>query len=70
MISTHWKSAYDIAGKSLTEAELTGLQHDAATVFSVVEAVKDSYRDRDENMWKYTKKSEEVVVLRDRFDRI
>ncbi|KAF8242724.1 hypothetical protein K440DRAFT_564475, partial [Wilcoxina mikolae CBS 423.85] len=40
------------------------------TISSVLDAAKVVREDRDDSKWRYTKKNGEVVILRDRFDKI
>jgi hypothetical protein len=40
------------------------------TVYSVLDAANKAQAERDESKWRYTKTNGEVIVLRDRFDKI
>jgi hypothetical protein len=71
--SKQWKMAYEIAITKLNENERTQVDCDrlsSYTVQSVLEEADKARAERDENKWRYTKKDGEVVVLRDRFDKI
>ncbi|KAI5793479.1 hypothetical protein FPQ18DRAFT_332387 [Pyronema domesticum] len=68
-----WKKALEIATEKLADEERLELETDLAsecTVISVLKAAEDARKDRDESKWRYTKKNGEVVILRERFDRI
>ena len=59
--------------EKLDEEERKELESDMAsrfTVFSVLDEAEKARNDRDENKWRYTNKKGEVVILRDRFDKI
>jgi len=40
------------------------------SIFSVLEEADSARKDRDEKKWRYTKTNGEVVIVRDRFDKI
>jgi hypothetical protein len=65
--------AYEIAITKLNENERTQVDYDSLssyTIHSVLEEADKARAERDESKWRYTKKDGEVIVLRDRFDRI
>jgi hypothetical protein len=65
--------AYEIAINKLNKNEKSQVDCDklsSCTVQSVLEEAGKARAERDENKWRYTKKDGEVVILRDRFDRI
>jgi hypothetical protein len=65
--------AYDIAISKLNETEKSQINSDIVscyTVYSVLDAANKARADRDENKWRYTNKNGQVVILRDRFDKI
>jgi hypothetical protein len=73
MIRKQWKMAYEIAITKLNETEKSQVDIDrlsSCTVQSVLEEADTARVERDETKWRYTKKDGEVVVLRDRFDKI
>jgi hypothetical protein len=72
VVRQQWKNAYEIAIKSLTEDEKNQLSEEvtSCTVSSVLDAAKVLREDRDDSKWRYTKKNGDVVILRDRFDKI
>ncbi|CAG8639813.1 11711_t:CDS:10, partial [Acaulospora colombiana] len=68
-----WKMAYEIAIGALNENERSQINPDTiscTTVYSVLDAANKARADRDESKWRYTKNDGEVVILRDRFDKI
>jgi hypothetical protein len=65
--------AYEIAITKLNENERSQVDSDrlsSCTVHSVLKEADKARAERDESKWRYTKKDGEVVVLRDRFDKI
>jgi hypothetical protein len=42
----------------------------SCSVYSVLDAANKARADRDESKWRYTKSNGEVVILRDKFDRV
>jgi hypothetical protein len=65
--------AYDIAITKLNEKERSQIDSDMIscyTVYSVLDAANKARADRDENKWQYRNKNGEIVILRDRFDKI
>ncbi|PVF93066.1 hypothetical protein CPB86DRAFT_133582 [Serendipita vermifera] len=67
------KMTYDIAFGKLNEDERSKINSDiisCTTIYSVLDAANKARADRDETRWRYTKTNGEVVVLKDRFDKI
>jgi hypothetical protein len=65
--------AYEIALEKLNGNERSQVDFDkksSCSVYSVLDAANKARADRDESKWRYTKKDGEVIILRDRFDRI
>jgi hypothetical protein len=65
--------AYEIAITKLNEKERSQVDCDrlsSCTVQSVLEEADKARAERDENKWRYTNKSGEIIVVRDRFDKI
>jgi hypothetical protein len=65
--------AYEIAITKLNEDERSQVDIDrlsSCTVQSVLEEADRAHAERDESKWRYTKKDGEVVILRERFDKI
>jgi hypothetical protein len=65
--------AYEIAITKLKENERSQVDCDrlsSYTIQSVLDEANKARAERDESKWRYTKKNGEVVVLRDRFDKI
>jgi hypothetical protein len=65
--------AYEIALEKLNGDERSQVDFDkksSCSVYLVLEAANKARADRDETKWRYTKKDGEVIILRDRFDRI
>jgi hypothetical protein len=65
--------AYEIAIEKLDANERSQLDLDKAsscTVYTVLDTANKARTDRDENKWRYTKTNGEVIILRDKFDKI
>jgi hypothetical protein len=65
--------AYEIAITKLNEDERLQVDSDeisCCTVQSVLEEADKARAERDENKWRYTNQDGEVVILRERFDKI
>jgi hypothetical protein len=65
--------AYEIAKGKLNTDDKSQLDLDklsSCTVYAVLDAANKARADRDENKWRYTKTNGEVVILRDKFDKI
>jgi hypothetical protein len=65
--------AYQIALEKLSADEISRIDFDkksSCSVYSVLDAANKARADRDETKWRYTKSNGEVVILRDKFDRI
>lgn len=72
-ISELWKKAYTIAKGRLCDIELAELDLNSLSndsVFTVLVAAEAARNDKDNKKWRYTARNGEVVILRDRFDRI
>jgi hypothetical protein len=68
-----WKMAYDIALEKLSVDERAQVDSDMASscnIYSVLDAASKAKAERDENKWRYTKSNGEVIILRERFDKI
>jgi len=67
-----WQRAYALANEKLTsrERELLDSHSPGDSVCSVLKDAKDAGDDRNSKKWRYTKDGGEVVVVRDKFDRI
>ncbi|PVF92909.1 hypothetical protein CPB86DRAFT_877537 [Serendipita vermifera] len=68
-----WKMAYEIALEKLNGDERLQVDSDvisSCSVYSVLDAANKARAERDENRWQYTKKNGEVVILREKFDKI
>ncbi|PVF93058.1 hypothetical protein CPB86DRAFT_819102 [Serendipita vermifera] len=68
-----WKMAYEIALEKLNGDERSQVDTDvisSCSVYSVLDAANKARAERDENKWRYTKKNGEVVILREKFDKI
>jgi hypothetical protein len=68
-----WEIAYEIALEKLNPDEIPQVDLDkksSCSVYLVLDAANKARADRDENKWRYTKSNGEVVILRDKFDRI
>jgi hypothetical protein len=68
-----WKIAYEIVIERLNDDERSQVDSEIASscsVYSVLDAATKARADRDETKWRYTKRNGEVVILRDKFDRI
>jgi hypothetical protein len=68
-----WKMAYDIALEKLGAEERSQIDSDIASscnIYLVLDAASKTRAERDENKWRYTKSDGEVVILRERFDKI
>jgi hypothetical protein len=65
--------AYEIAMEKLSGDEKSQVNSDVAfscNIYSVLDAASKACAERDENRWRYTKSNGEVVILRERFDKI
>jgi hypothetical protein len=65
--------AYDIAIEKLSVDERAQVDSDMASscnIYSVLDAASKAKAERDENKWRYTKSNGEVIILRERFDKI
>jgi hypothetical protein len=65
--------AYEIAIEKLNANERSQFDFDKAsscTVYTVLDTANKARADRDENKWRYTKTNGEVIILRDKFDKI
>jgi hypothetical protein len=72
-VRRQWEMAYKIALEKLSGDERSQVDFDkksSCSVYSVLDAANKARADRDENKWRYTKKNGEVVILRDKFDKI
>jgi hypothetical protein len=72
-VRRQWETAYEIALEKLTAEERSQVDFDkksSCSVYLVLDAANKTRADRDESKWRYTKKDGEVVILRDKFDRI
>ncbi|PVF93060.1 hypothetical protein CPB86DRAFT_790504 [Serendipita vermifera] len=68
-----WRMAYKITAEKLNPEEKSQVDSDivsSCSVHSVLDAANKARADRDENRWRYTKKNGEVVILREKFDRV
>jgi hypothetical protein len=68
-----WKRAYEIAIEKLSVEERSRIDSDmvsSCNLYSVLDAASKTLAERDENKWRYTKLNGEVVILRERFDKI
>jgi hypothetical protein len=68
-----WKLAYEIAMEKLSEDEKLQVTSDmtsSCNIYSVLDAASKARTERDENKWRYTKSNGEVIILRERFDKI
>jgi hypothetical protein len=64
--------AYDLAKEKLNPKELELLQPDCSgeSVFSVLQEAQKIEKELDRKKWRYKKGDGEVIVVRDKFDRI
>jgi hypothetical protein len=68
-----WKMAYEIALEKLSAEERSRVDSDmisSCNLYSVLDAASKARAERDESKWRYTNSNGEVVILRDRFDKI
>ncbi|PVF93059.1 hypothetical protein CPB86DRAFT_801526 [Serendipita vermifera] len=68
-----WKMAYEIAIAKLDANERSQVDSDtmsSCSVYLVLDAANKARAERDENKWRYTKRNGEVIILRERFDKI
>jgi hypothetical protein len=59
--------------EKLSEDEKLQVASDVASscnIYSVLDAASKARTERDENKWRYTKSNGEVIILRERFDKI
>jgi hypothetical protein len=72
-VRRQWEIAYEIALEKLSADEISQVDFDkksSCSVYLVLDAANKARADRDENKWRYTKSNGEVIILRDKFDRI
>jgi hypothetical protein len=72
-VRRQWEMAYQIALEKLSADEISRMDFDkksSCSVYLVLDAANKARADRDESKWRYTKSNGEVVILRDKFDRI
>jgi hypothetical protein len=72
-VRRQWEIAYEIALEKLSVDEISQVDFDkksSCSVYSVLDAANKARADRDESKWRYTNKNGEVVILRDKFDRV